>query len=373
MATADRASAVAVVQDSLNSAIESLLAEYQRTAKDPRVAAAFAARVREQQEAFYNRLERAIEAPSVAAPRSAPYAAESDEALVLAIQQRGPTSRAAANALTGRYYNEIHRYALYRTGYDEALADDVTQETFVRMLERIDQFKVGERALVGWLKGIAKFLTIDLQRRKSRAVSLTSSDDDDSEIDLESGAEGQDTTTERADLTNRILAVAEILLNETEKRILAMHYGSDLSTQEIADELGMAQGTVKRKLKEARDSIKNSRSVQEMIGRESNPPDEESFDRLLRIAFGGGGGYAHREHNPPDDYDSVLSPGVALQVGLAELRNAYPHPLDQGYAEGYFKHLVTGSPAPRTFSIDAGHKMAIERTARSIEARLFGG
>lgn len=372
MATADRASAVAAVQDSLNSAIESLLAEYRRTAKNSRAADDFVRRVREQQEAFYSRLEQAVESgPATPLPqRSGPYAAESDEALITTLQQHGPTSRAAANALIGRYYNEIRRYALYRTGYDEALADDVTQETFAKMLERIDQFKVGEYPFVAWIKGIAKYLAIDLQRRKSRAVSLTSGEDD-TEIDLESEAEGQDTTTERADLTARILDVAERLLSETEKRILALHYGDDKSTQEIADELGMAQGTVKRKLKEARDSIKNSRSVQAMIGRESNPPDEEAFDRLLRIAFGGGG-YAHREHNPPND-DSMVSPEVALQVGLAELRNAYPHPLDQGYAQGYFKHLVTGSPAPRTFSIDAGHKMAIERTARSIEARLFGG
>lgn len=367
MATADRASAVASVQDALSNAMESMLAEYRRTSTDPRAAEAFAQRIRAQQAAFYDRLERAIEAPSIA-PRSAPYAADSDEALILTLQQHGPTSRAAANALTGRYYREINRYALYRTGYDDALADDVTQDTFVRMLERIDQFKVGEYPFIAWLKGIAKFLAIDLQRRKSRAVSLTTGDDD-AEFDIESQAEGQDTTVERTDLTNRILAVAERLLDETEKRILALHYGSDRSTQEIADELGMAQGTVKRKLKEARDEIKNSRSVQEMMGRESNPPDEEAFDALMREAFGG---HAHREHNPPDDY-GPLSPEVALQVGLAELRTAYPHPLDQGYAAGCLKHLVTGSPAPRTFAIEPGRKIAIEDTARRIAARVYGG
>jgi RNA polymerase sigma-70 factor (ECF subfamily) len=370
MANADRSSAVAAVQDALSSAMESMLAEYRRTSTDPRAAEAFAQRIRAQQAAFYDRLEQVVEsAPATPVqPRSGPYATESDEALILTLQQHGPTSRAAANALTGRYYREINRYALYRTGYDDALADDVTQETFVRMLERIDQFKVGEYPFIAWLKGIAKFLAIDLQRRKSRAVSLTTGDDD-AEYDIESQAEGQDTTVERADLTNRILLVAERLLDETEKRILALHYGSDRSTQEIADELGMAQGTVKRKLKEARDEIKNSRSVQEMMGRESNPPDEEAFDRLLREAFGG---YAHREHNPPDDY-GPLPPEVALQVGLAELRTAYPHPIDQGYAAGCLMHLVTGSPAPRTFAIEPGRKIAIEDTARRIAARVYGG
>lgn len=392
MATADARNAVAAVQDALQSAFDTLVADYLRTAKNKAQAREFIERLQAQQEAYYNRIEQAVERASTVQARSTgPLASLSDDALVGILQRKEPNARAAANALVNRYYNEIHRYALYRTGYDEAAADDVTQDTFVRMLESIDDFVVGEYPFIAWLKGKAKFLSLQRIRPLRRAASLTvSTDDGEEQFDIESEEAGPDIVAERADLMERVLAVAQTLLDETEKRILSLHYGEDKSTAEIAEELGIAQGTVKRKLKEARDDIKSDRSVQAMMGREHNPPDEAAFDRLLRQAFHQvsrrernpsnhaaierilNRAFGYREHNPPDDTPATFAdtPEVALQVGLADLRNAYPHPVDQGYATGYLMHLVKGAPAPRTFALPTSQKMAIESAARSIFARI---
>lgn len=62
------------------------------------------------------------------------------------------------------YQHRLYRYLVYLTG-NPALADDLFQETWVRVLERGHQYN-GKSKFESWLFAIARNLVIDVSRRK---------------------------------------------------------------------------------------------------------------------------------------------------------------------------------------------------------------
>lgn len=68
------------------------------------------------------------------------------------------------------YYKPVHAFLISRCG-DEALAADLTQETFFKALKNIGRFR-GDSSLNVWLCGIAKNTLISHWRRHRREMSL---------------------------------------------------------------------------------------------------------------------------------------------------------------------------------------------------------
>ncbi len=105
--------------------------------------------------------------------------AESDHQLVRRIQ-RG--DQKAMSALYRRYYRRILNY-LYRFTGNRALAEDLTQETFVRVIQHIAQYRPFG-SVAGWIYRIAGNLARRHAARTKwggREVSL------DEPVDLEEG------------------------------------------------------------------------------------------------------------------------------------------------------------------------------------------
>lgn len=77
-----------------------------------------------------------------------------------------------------------HNRLLFRSAQavlgDEAEAQDVVQETYLRALTRLDTFR-GESALGTWLARIAINLALDAQRRRARTVPLADAREPESE------------------------------------------------------------------------------------------------------------------------------------------------------------------------------------------------
>lgn len=89
--------------------------------------------------------------------------------------------RALAEALRGRdpellerlidqYHYRLYRYLIYLTGNPE-IAEDLFQETWVRVLERGHQYD-GRSKFDTWLFSISRHLVIDRLRSKKTQVSL---------------------------------------------------------------------------------------------------------------------------------------------------------------------------------------------------------
>src|SRR3989442_5604077 len=77
----------------------------------------------------------------------------------------------AERALYDAHVDRVFRLA-YRLAGDDSLAQDFTQETFIRAFERLDSFR-GEAALSTWLYTIATTVTLNgLRKLKRRGREL---------------------------------------------------------------------------------------------------------------------------------------------------------------------------------------------------------
>ena len=149
----------------------------------------------------------------------------------------------ALAALVARYQAPLIGYLDRLVGPDWALAQDLAQETFLRVL-RQDTCR-GDRPFKPWLYAIATNLARD--HFKSATVQRASPWDDEFAArlaDWDAGPEEQALARERA------ADIAEALdtLSHEYRATLVLRFYSGLSLQEIAATLDVPLGTVKSRL-----------------------------------------------------------------------------------------------------------------------------
>ncbi|MBA2452239.1 MAG: sigma-70 family RNA polymerase sigma factor [Chloroflexia bacterium] len=183
----------------------------------------------------------------------------------------------AFNHLVNRHQNAVYSVALrYMRAPD--LADDVTQDTFLRAYRSIDTFKndngVGFRS---WLVRIASNRSLDVLRSQKRrpADSLDAAmDDEESNWTPEDPSETPLQFTERGDLAQHLeWALGQISPDQRMVVILSDIQGH--SYDEIAEITGVAPGTVKSRLHRARARL---RDVLQDSGELSSPRERLQRD-----------------------------------------------------------------------------------------------
>ena len=154
-----------------------------------------------------------------------------------------------------KIYNEAYK-AVYWTAMallkNEADAEDIVQDTFVTLIESYDSIK-DKSKVMPWLKKIAANKCLDrIKLAKTDAV------DDEFFEDVEAVPEDflPDTIVESAEMRKIILDIIEKTLSDDIRRTLILFYFDEMSTKEIADTLGVPEGTVRRRLNFARNKIK---------------------------------------------------------------------------------------------------------------------
>ncbi len=146
------------------------------------------------------------------------------EAVLLA-RARELDSRALGE-IHDRYYPELYRYALYRTGDAEAAAD-ITSEVFLRLLDALHARRPPQTTLRGWLFGVASHLVAD-HFRAAPAVPL-----------VETLAADDSPAEEVERRLKRQQAQAAIrTLSEEQQQVLALRFGDGFSVEETAQALG---------------------------------------------------------------------------------------------------------------------------------------
>lgn len=152
-------------------------------------------------------------------------------------------------------YTEAYR-SVYWTAMallqNEADAEDVVQDTFVTMLESYDTLQ-DKTKVVPWLKKICARKCLDLLRRtKTDTVEQEFFDN------LEYVPEDflPESIVESEERRKIIMDIIQKALSEEVRRTIILYYFDEMSTKEIADALGIAQGTVLWRLSFARNKIK---------------------------------------------------------------------------------------------------------------------
>jgi RNA polymerase sigma-70 factor, ECF subfamily len=152
--------------------------------------------------------------------------------------------------LIEQYQHRLLRYLMYLTGRRE-LAEDLFQETWIRVLERGHQFN--EKYAFGtWLFAVARNLAIDHMRRKQPA-SLDgllndgfSSDEAPFDIPATGGASAFDLTLQREQ--NENIAAGMQHLPAEYREALVLRFQEGMSLEEIARVASVPLGTVKSRI-----------------------------------------------------------------------------------------------------------------------------
>lgn len=149
---------------------------------------------------------------------------------------------AAERALYDRHVDRVYRLA-YRMVGDGDLAQDITQDAFIRAFDRLPGFRA-ESSLATWLNAITMSVALNALRKVKRFRQR--------EVDLEHG-EGVGAPGRRAepDLKDR-LARAIDDLPEGYRAVFVMHDVEGYTHEEIAGALGVQSGTSKAQLFRAR-------------------------------------------------------------------------------------------------------------------------
>lgn len=154
--------------------------------------------------------------------------------------------RVAARELYDAHAPRVYRLAFRLTG-DADLARESTQDVFVRAFQRLDTFR-GDSALGTWLHRITITVVLSARERRQRQNNR--------EVPLESWTECGDPSGSTDPILRDRLHRAINELPDAYRVTLIMHDMEGYKHHEIAEILGVAEGTCKSRLSLARAKLR---------------------------------------------------------------------------------------------------------------------
>ena len=163
------------------------------------------------------------------------------------------------------YKHRIYNYVLRMVG-DHDTAEDIAQETFIRAHSSLAGFR-GASSLQTWLYRIASNLAIDSMRRRKHRYSSYSLDEPVSTSDTEVSRDIEDEGPgpERQLLTRQVqqeVTEAIARLSPKLRTVVILYELQGMSYDEIAEIVGAPLGTIKSRLFNAREQLKDLLSSQ---------------------------------------------------------------------------------------------------------------
>jgi RNA polymerase sigma-70 factor (TIGR02952 family) len=145
----------------------------------------------------------------------------------------------AFGELYDNYVTMVHRYVYHRVG-DRATAEDVTSETFVRALRRIDSLSFQGRDVGAWLVTIARNIVLDHVKSSRYRLEVATAD----MRDADRATDGPEDAVV-AHLTNRELLACVQQLGSEQQECIVLRFIHGLSVSETAAIMGKKDGAIK--------------------------------------------------------------------------------------------------------------------------------
>ena len=179
-----------------------------------------------------------------------------DKSIVLRnlIRKCKQNDMSAFDRLMNEFQSSVFGYA-YKLSKNYEDANDITNETFVRVLDAIKSFQEGSH-FKGWLLTIVKSVYLDRYRAEKKHQHLSLEGGDESGIEIKDDSPGPDITLldeEKKNILNDMINA----LPEIHRQPLLLFYISGKSYKEISRELGISMGTVKSRISRGVDSLRN--------------------------------------------------------------------------------------------------------------------
>ncbi|WP_206099015.1 RNA polymerase sigma factor SigW [Paenibacillus nanensis] len=159
--------------------------------------------------------------------------------------------------LVDLYQDKLYHMA-YRMLSNRQEAEDVVQDTFLRVYKNLDRFDETLKFST-WIYRIATNLCIDRLRKRKQTYSLDAESQDYEGLDGYSMIPSDDRTPESELIlsdTQRIIHQAMETLPPKYKSVMMLRYIQDLSLQEVGDILGMPVTTIKTRVHRGREFLR---------------------------------------------------------------------------------------------------------------------
>lgn len=172
--------------------------------------------------------------------------------------RRGDLS--ALTEIMTRYQHRMYRFLL-RLTQDPGLAQDLFQQTWLRVIERIGRYDA-RRQFEPWLFSVARNLTIDYMRQR-RPHSLDATDETGEAPIQRLAAEGKDPLECLLEFERgSTLAAAMAELPVIHREVLTLRFEEELKLEQIAEISGVPLSTVKSRLLRALEGLRERLTVQ---------------------------------------------------------------------------------------------------------------
>lgn len=152
----------------------------------------------------------------------------------------------ALKELIDRHQQRIYSF-IYSKVFDHAIADDVFQETFVKVIVTIKEGRYNEEGkFLPWVMRIAYNLTIDHFRSKSKFKTISENQGQDDEYSIFDFIQSGEDTVEMTMIQEQIfedLTKLLHLLPKEQKDVLELRIYKNYSFKEIAEETDVSINT----------------------------------------------------------------------------------------------------------------------------------
>lgn len=171
-----------------------------------------------------------------------------DEKLIDLIQRAQSGDRQAFGEIYKLYVQKIYRYCLINVKRKE-VAEDICQETFVKAWKSLSSFSIINGGTIqSFLFTIARNLIIDLSRKK-KEHSI------DEYEHIESTEDIFDTVEKNESIQRVHFAISK--LDEIDRQIVILRYFEEMSTQEVAQIVGIKDGALRVRIHRVMSKLKD--------------------------------------------------------------------------------------------------------------------
>jgi RNA polymerase sigma-70 factor (ECF subfamily) len=189
----------------------------------------------------------------MANPAAATTASSDDLEQERRLVERARTDAQAFAALYDRYVRRVYRYAYHRLGTHHE-AEDLTAQTFERVLEALPQYEPRGLPFAAWLFRIAHNLVVDRYRVRGAPLSLEelgrSVELDADEHSVEESLAARETIDAAWRAVDR--------LPPLQRRAVVLRFGRDLSHAEIGPIIGRSEAATKQLIYRAMKTLRHN-------------------------------------------------------------------------------------------------------------------